>query len=156
MARKTARASKRATKGKPTSKKTARKSSRPKVRRHKPTPGLYGWITHTELASADPLGTKDWCARVLGWTFTQSIPMPGGEYHLFAYSEKGGGGIRAVAPGEAPGSNFTVHVADARESFEKALSAGAEPVTPPTRIMEGVTIAVVRAPGGVRVGFSGP
>jgi hypothetical protein len=82
--------------------------------------------------------------------------MPGGEYHLFAYSDKGGGGIRPIGVGEAPGSNFTVHVADARESFEKALAAGAEPITPPTRIMEGVTIAVVRAPGGVRVGFSGP
>jgi hypothetical protein len=27
---------------------------------------------------------------------------------------------------------------------------------PPERVMEGVTIAVVRAPGGVVIGFSGP
>ena len=124
--------------------------------KHKPTPGLYGWITHTELISADPLATKTWCAKVLGWTFTQAVPMPGGEYHLFAYSEKGGGGIRGLEPEESPGSNFTVHVADAHEAYAQALTEGAEPVTPPTRIMEGVTIAVVRAPGGVRVGFSGP
>ena len=26
--------------------------------RHVPTPGLYGWITHTELASSDPASTK--------------------------------------------------------------------------------------------------
>ena len=156
MARKTARSSKRSASKKSTSKKSSRKSSRSKVHRHKPTPGLYGWITHTELASASPLATKYWCEKVLGWKFTQSIPMPGGDYHLFAYSDNGGGGVRAVEPGEAPGSNFTVHVADAHESYARALSEGAEPVMPPTRIMEGVTAAVVKAPGGVRVGFSGP
>ncbi len=82
--------------------------------------------------------------------------MPGGEYHLFAYAEKGGGGIRATTPSESPHSTFTVHVADCQESFDKALREGAEPMMPPTRIMEGVTIAMVRAPGGVPVGFSGP
>ena len=87
------------------------------------------------------------------------LPMPtptGGEYHLFAYSDKGGGGIRATNSGERPGSNFTVHVQDCRAAFDKAVSEGAEPIMPPTRVMEGVTIATVRAPGGVQVGFSGP
>jgi len=125
--------------------------------RHRPTPGLYGWITHTELQSADPLATKSWCAKVLGWTFTHSMSMPeGGDYHLFAYSEKGGGGVRGLMPNESPGSSFTVHVSDAHEAYARALTEGAEPVTPPYRVMEGVTIAVVKAPGGVRVGFSGP
>jgi predicted enzyme related to lactoylglutathione lyase len=122
-----------------------------------PTRGLYGWITHTELASNDPAATKAWCETVLGWTFQPSFPMPGGgEYHLFAYSKQGGGGIRATNPSEAPGSSFSVHVADAKAAFEKALSEGAEAVMPPTRVMEGVTIAIVRAPGGVQIGFSGP
>jgi hypothetical protein len=26
------------------------------------TPGLQGHITHTELASTDPDGTREWCA----------------------------------------------------------------------------------------------
>ena len=83
--------------------------------------------------------------------------MPGGgEYHLFAYSDKGGGGIRRTNPSEPPGSTFSVHVADARAAFEKALSEGAVEMLPPTRVMPGVTIAVVRAPGGVPVGFAGP
>ncbi|MGH7604957.1 MAG: VOC family protein, partial [Gemmatimonadaceae bacterium] len=69
---------------------------------------------------------------------------------------KGGGGIRGLMPSESPGSSFTVHVADAHEAFARALTEGAEPVTPPMRVMDGVTIAVVKAPGGVRVGFSGP
>jgi uncharacterized protein len=124
--------------------------------KHSPTPGLYGWITHTELVSADPLATKAWCAKVLGWTFRPPFPMPGGDYHLFAYSEKGGGGIREIKPFETPGSNFTVHVADCQASFDKALREGAEAMMPPTRVMEGVTIAMVRAPGGVPVGLSGP
>jgi len=82
-----------------------------------PTQGLYGWVTHTELASSAPEATKAWCAKVLGWTFKPSFPIPGGgEYHLFAYSDKGGGGIR--------------------------------PNSPP--------ITIVRAPGGVPIGFSGP
>jgi hypothetical protein len=36
------------------------------------------------------------------------------------------------------------------------LNAGAEAIMPPTRVMEGVTIAIVRAPGGVPIGLSGP
>jgi uncharacterized protein len=138
-------------------KRTRRKSSTASTKTHMPTRGLYGWITHTELASANPTATKAWCAKVLGWTFKPSVPMPdGGEYMLFAYSDQGGGGIRPTNPSETPGSSFTVHVADTRASFEKALREGAEAMVPPTPIMPGVTIAVVRAPGGVRIGFSGP
>ena len=138
-------------------KRSSRKSSTASTRSHVPTRGLYGWITHTELASSDPTATKAWCAKVLGWTFNPSVPMPGGgEYMLFAYSDKGGGGIRPTTPSEAPGSNFTVHVADTRVAFEKALREGAEEILPPTPVMPGVTIAAVREPGGVRVGFSGP
>jgi predicted enzyme related to lactoylglutathione lyase len=137
-------------------KSTARKSSRKAAPRHVPTRGLYGWITHTELASSDPAATKAWCATVLGWTFKPSFPTPGGEYHLFAYSDRGGGGIRSNNPPEVPGSIPYIHVADARASFEKALREGAEAMVPPERVMEGVTIAIVRAPGGVPIGFSGP
>jgi uncharacterized protein len=149
----------------PTTKKAAQRkvsrSSSPKSRtrtkpRHVPTQGLYGWITHTELASTDPAATKAWCAAVLGWTFKPSFPTPNGEYHLFAYSDKGGGGIRQNNPPEVPGSIPYIHVADARAAFEKAVREGAEAMLPPERVMEGVTIALVRAPGGVPIGFSGP
>jgi uncharacterized protein len=126
-------------------------------RKHEFTKGLYGWITHTELASADPAATKAWCASVLGWTFRPSFPLPGGgEYHLFAYSEKGGGGIRPNNPPEMPGSIPYIHVEDAHAAFDKALREGAEEIFPPTRVMEGVTVAIVRAPGGVPIGLSGP
>lgn len=123
---------------------------------HSPTQGLYGWITHTELASADPAATKAWCAEVLGWTFMPSFPTPGGDYHLFAYADQGGGGIRRNNPPEVPGSIPYIHVPDAQAAFDKALREGAEEMLPPTRMMEGVTVAIVRAPGGVPIGFSGP
>ena len=82
--------------------------------------------------------------------------MPAGEYHLFAYSDTGGGGIRRARGGETPGSVPFVHVADAQAAFESALREGAAEIQPPTRVMEGVTIALVRAPGGVVIRFSGP
>ena len=125
-------------------------------RKHEFTHGLYGWITHTELASADPAATQTWCASVLGWTFQPPFPTPAGDYHLFAYSEAGGGGIRQTAAAEVPGSTPTVHVQDTRAAFDAALAAGAEEVSPPHFVMEGVCIARVRAPGGVLIGFSGP
>ena len=78
-------------------------------RSHEFTKGLYGWITHTDLASDDPEATREWCESVLGWSFQEPFP-----------------------------------------------TAGAESVDPPTTIMEGVRVAMVRAPGGVLIGFSGP
>src|SRR4030095_15017822 len=144
-----------------TSKKTgarqaARARSRKSAPKHVPTRGLYGWITHPDLASSNPAATKAWCETVLGWTFKPSFPTPNGDYHLFAYSDTGGGGIRSSTPPEMPGSVPYVHVTDARAAYEKALQEGAESMFPPERVMEGVTIALVRAPGGVPIGFSGP
>ena len=142
---------------KPSQKKHApRKSARSSPPRHVPTRGLYGWITHTELTSTDPSATRAWCVKTLGWTFRPSFPLAVGEYHLFAYSDKGGGGIRQSSPTEMPGTMPFVHVADAQAAFDKAIREGAEAVTPPQRVMEGVTIAIVRAPGGILIGLSGP
>jgi hypothetical protein len=139
---------------------TARKAARPRTRKTPPagTPprALPGWITHTELASADPDATRVWCATVLGWTFKTSVPTPSGDYHLFAYSETGGGGIRASNAPEVPGSIPYIQVADTRAAVAAAVRAGAEVMLPPEPVAEGVTIAIVRAPGGVPIGLAGP
>jgi hypothetical protein len=137
-------------------KRSPKASSKASAPKHVPTRGLYGQITHTDLASTDPGATREWCAKVLGWTFRPSFPTPNGAYHLFTYSESGGGGIRETTPPEVPGSVPFVHVADAQAAFDAALRAGAEAVQIPTRVMEGVTVALVRAPGGVTIGLSGP
>lgn len=125
-------------------------------RSHEHTPGLHGWITHTELASDDPTATHEWCAQVFGWTFQPALKTPAGEYHLFAYSDQGGGGIRRTAPGETPGSTPTVHVDSTDEAYQAALAAGAQPVAEPHDVMPGVRIATIRAPGGLLIGLSGP
>lgn len=141
---------------KPARPKRQRAAVSPRPPKHEFTDGLYGWITHTDLASNDPDATKAWCAKVLGWTFTLSLPTAGGEVHLFAYAAQGGGGVRPLSPPEQPGSIPYVHVADAAAAFAKAVAEGAEEMLPPTRVMEGVTVAIVRAPGGVPIGLSGP
>jgi uncharacterized protein len=38
----------------------------------------------------------------------------------------------------------------------QALAARAESLSPLTNVMDGVSTAMVRAPGGVQIGFSGP
>jgi predicted enzyme related to lactoylglutathione lyase len=124
--------------------------------KHDPTPGLYGWITHTDLASADPSATKAWAEKVIGWKFKTPFPSPNGDVHLFVYSDKGGGAIRKNNPPEIPGSIPYIHVSDCQAMYDKALKAGAEEMMSPTPVMEGVTIAIVRAPGGTPIGFSGP
>lgn len=124
---------------------------------HEYTPGLHGHITHTELASTDPDGTREWCAAVFPWTFQPPFQSPaGGDYHLFAYSQHGGGGIRRTAERESPGSIPIVHVDDADATYRAALVAGAESVAEPHDVMPGVRFAAVRAPGGVVIGLSGP
>lgn len=123
---------------------------------HDFTRSLYGSITHTELASTDPGATQAWAAQVFGWSFQPPFPSPAGDYHLFAYSEQGGGGIRSTADGEAPGSTPTVHVEDTDAAYAAAVAAGATSLGAPETIMPGVRIALVRAPGGVLIGLSGP
>lgn len=122
---------------------------------HEFTDGLYGWITHTDLSSTDPDATRAWCAEVLGWTFRPPMSTPAGDYHLFSYSDSGGGGVRKVFDGEVPGAVPSVHVRDTQAAYDAALAAGAEPVVPPEKVMDGVSFAQVRAPGGVHIGFSG-
>lgn len=90
------------------------------------------------------------------WRFRPPAPGPGPEYHLFIYSSQGGGGIRRTEGGEAPGSVPFVRVPDTQAAFDAAIAAGARELQRPTRVMAGVTIATVRAPGGVAIGFSGP
>ncbi|MGH7677373.1 MAG: VOC family protein [Gemmatimonadaceae bacterium] len=136
--------------------KATKKRAAKKAPPHKFTKGLYGWITHTDLASNNPAATKAWCEKALGWTFTMTLPTPNGDIYMYAYSEKGGGAVRRINPPEIPGSIPYVHVADAQAAYDKALREGAEEMMSPTRVMEGVTVAIVRAPGGVPIGISGP
>src|SRR5437867_2194671 len=143
---------KKAAKKRPTPRRTkraarpSRKAAAPKLR-----PGV---ITHTELASADPLATRAWCAKVLGWKFGEAMPTPTGPYHMWRFDNGTGGGIRANNPPEVPGSIPYCEVADIQETYSKALAAGATGMFPPEALPSGMGwIAIVSAPGGVAIGF---
>lgn len=116
-----------------------------------------GIITHTELASADPPATKEWCASVLGWKFVQAVPTPSGPYHMWDFGNRTGGGIRSNNPPEMPGSIPYCEVKDIRATFDRAVMAGATVVMPPEQIPGGMGwIAIVMVPGGVVFGFWSP
>ena len=113
-----------------------------------------GVITHTELASTNPIATKTWCEKVLGWKFEQSVPTPTGPYHMWRFENNTGGGIRSNNPPEVPGSIPYCEVTDIRTTFARALAAGAAEMVGPMALPGGMGwIAVVRAPGGVAIGF---
>lgn len=134
----------------------ARKAPARRVARSTAPVSLNGWITHTDIASNNAEATKAWCVKVLGWKFVGSMPTPDGEYHMFAYSDKGGGGVHATRISESPSNTPYVQVRDARMAFEDALAAGAEAVQAPEDMGDLVTTAVVRAPGGVVIGLASP
>lgn len=115
-----------------------------------------GVITHTELASADPSATRQWCASVLGWKFGESMPTPAGPYHMWRFENGTGGGIRANNPPEVPGSIPYCEVDDIHAAYERSLEAGAMAMMPPEQLPGGMGwIAIVAAPGGVAFGFWG-
>lgn len=117
--------------------------------------GLHGWITLTELSSDDPVATRDWCAGVLGWGFQPVFASPAGDYHLFAYSAQGGGGIRQPHPARQqaarPPCAWTTPTRRIRPRWRRS---GVGRVA--AQRQSGVRIALVRAPGGVLIGLSGP
>ncbi len=135
---------------------TKRSSAKRPSAKAAPAPKIrQGVITHTELASADPTATKQWCQQVLGWKFGESMPTPAGPYHMWRFdSMQTGGGIRANNPPEVPGSIPYVEVTSIRDTYAKALDAGAREMLWPQELPGGMGwIAIVAAPGGVPIGF---
>ena len=139
-------AKKKAASAKPAKSAAASGNGAPKMR--------HGLITHTELASGDPVATKAWCQKVLGWKFGTAVPTPAGPYHMWRFDNGTGGGIRSNNPPEGPGSIPYCEVKDIRGTYAKALAAGATGMMPPDQLPGGMGwIALVSAPGGVPIGF---
>lgn len=135
----------------PARKPVARKAA---ARRTPPPPSRIGVITHTELASADPMATRTWCEQVLGWRFGPSVPTPSGPYHMWQFAIGTGGGIRANNPPEVPGSIPYCEVGEIQDTYRRALAAGAAEMVAPMMLPGGMGwIAIVAAPGGVAFGF---
>ena len=148
---------------KATKKKAAKKAPRRKAAKKKATkrPAARkirpGFISHTELASANPDATVAWCKAALGWKFGPAMPTPNGPYHMWNFGDNQGGGISAVGSGRQPGSTPFVEVRSMRAGYDKALKAGAMSVMGPDEIPGGMGwIALVSAPGGVPIGLWAP
>jgi predicted enzyme related to lactoylglutathione lyase len=113
-----------------------------------------GVITHTEIASADPVATQRWCEKVLGWKFGEAVPTPTGPYRMWRFANDTGGGIRGNNPPEAPGTIPYCEVTSIRATFSKAIASGATEIVGPMQLPNDMGwIAVVAAPGGVPMGF---
>jgi predicted enzyme related to lactoylglutathione lyase len=143
-------------------KKVAKKRAMKKPsQRHKAAPrkaaapgARHGVITHTELASADPMATRAWCEKALGWKFGPPVQTPTGPYHMWRFDGGMGGGIRANNPPEVPGSIPYCEVADIQTTYSRALEAGATVMLVPQELPGGMGwIAIVAAPGGVAIGL---
>ncbi len=123
---------------------------------HAITTGLYEWITYTELISSDPELTKAWCADVLQYNFDLYTPTLTDDYSPYNYSDPGKGGIRKTGSEELPLRIPFIPVESIDESYVRAIDNGATAIMEPEIIMANVQIAIVKAPGGVVIGFSGP
>ena len=116
-----------------------------------------GVITHTDLGSSEPSATVDWCQKVFGWKFGEPMPTPNGPYYMWQFGDNMGGGVRALAPSENPGTIPYVEVPDIGVAHHRAIRDGATSVMPPSEIPGGMGwIAIVSAPGGVSIGLWAP
>src|SRR6267143_5643378 len=99
---------------KKTSPKSARKRAPAGKRSASPPPRKIrpGYISHTEIASANPGATKVWLQEVLGWKFLEPMPTPNGPYHMWTFGNNTGGGLRTNNLPETPGSIPYVEVVD--------------------------------------------
>jgi len=166
----TKRKSARKTAKKSSSRKTARKPSHngASARRRAPATAATaapkpfkvreGIVTHTELASTNPLSTRAWLENVLSWKFGDPAPSPAGPYHMWRFEELGtGGGLRVTNGSENPGSVPYVEVKDMPRAYKRAIGAGATEMMPPMELPGGMgSIAVVMIPGGIQFGFWSP
>lgn len=115
---------------------------------------IPGFVSHTELVSNDPTATKTWCESVIGWKFGPPAKMMDGRpYEMWSHENTSGGGIRANMPDEPTGTVPYVEVEDIDVTFNEAVAAGADIYFGPMKLETGGRIAMVKAPGGVPLGF---
>lgn len=137
----------------PGKKKAKKAAKRPAARQIRPG----GFISHTELASANPDATVAWAKKALGWKFGPSTPTPAGPYHMWSFGNGMGGGVRSANGPERPGTVPYVEVPAMQKAYDRALAAGATSMMPPGEIPGGMGwIAIVTAPGGVPIGLWAP
>jgi predicted enzyme related to lactoylglutathione lyase len=111
-------------------------------------------IEHVELASKDPVATRQFLEKVFGWKFTVMEMMEGYAIHGAREGAEGSGlGVRSLQGPEHPGSVPFVTVSDIDETVKTISAAGGKVIVPKMEIPGFGWSAVYLAPGDVVQGL---
>ena len=113
------------------------------------TPGAFSW---NELMTPDPEAAIAFYAALLGWR-TQTMPMPGGDYHVVKVGDVSVGGVMAIPSEPKAGSmppswSSYETVADVDATAHKAIELGGKVVRGPQDIPGVGRMAVIADPQG--------
>jgi hypothetical protein len=113
------------------------------------THGAFSW---NELMTTDPDAALAFYAALLGWT-TQTMAMPGGNYHVVKAGDTSVGGVMAMpaeakAGGMPPSWGSYVTVADVDATVRRAAELGGKVVHGPHDIPGVGRMAVIVDPQG--------
>ena len=113
------------------------------------THGAFSW---NELMTTDPDAALAFYTALLGWT-TQTMAMPGGNYHVVRVADASIGGVMAIpseakAGGTPPAWGSYVTVADVDATARRATELGGKVVRGPQDIPGVGRMAVIVDPQG--------
>jgi predicted enzyme related to lactoylglutathione lyase len=104
------------------------------------------WI---DLSSADPAGSRDFYAKLLGW---QVEVNPDPQYGGYAIAKLDGKDVAGIGPTQAPGAptawNLYIGTDDAEDLAKRVTAAGGTVVAPPFDVGEQGRMAVFQDPSG--------
>lgn len=111
--------------------------------------GAFSW---NELLSPDPQAALRFYGALLGWK-TQTMAMPGGDYHVLKVGDTSVGGVTALsapdkAAGMKPGWGCYVTVDDVDATARKAVELGGKVVLGPQDIPGVGRMAMLLDPQG--------
>jgi predicted enzyme related to lactoylglutathione lyase len=109
-------------------------------------------VTWFEIIGTDPAALHKFYKDVFDWKLSD----PAVEMGNYSMVDNEGRGIGGGIGGAMDGNNRTtlyIEVESVQSALDKAASNGAEVVMPTMKVMEGVTIAMFKDPGGNVVGL---
>ncbi len=109
-----------------------------------------GSVVHIELVSKEPEKTKKFFHDIFGWKY-QELPEMG--YTMIESLSSPGGGLRAPAGQEMPGTVSYILVANIDDALRKSERAGAKILLPKQEVPGMGWTGMVLVPGGVVQGL---
>src|ERR1700722_4917066 len=108
-------------------------------------------IVHAEIRSSDPDATREFCANLFGWSYSDGA-YPG---YTFVASGTEGGPPTAISPLQGAGEQvlFFVGVEDVGAALSQAEALGGS-IVQPAQEVPGVTFGVFADPQGHQIGVA--